>query len=298
MTFTKERIVAILFTALLVAAPPSVAPAGENDAEVKKLNLEEFDAVRAEKDVVLLDVRTPAEFEDGHVPGAVLINWRDCDFSDQVQKLDKSKKYVIYCAAGVRSANAAKRMGELGFTQLFDFSGGWNVYGKSDKPIETGAAAVAVAADAPAVAAAHADTGRAAHGEMKATIYPAAETKWVDGPPSLPKGAKIAVLEGDPAKEGPFVFRVKVPDGYRVPPHTHPKVERITVIEGTFNIGMGEKFDESKMQKMPKGTYGYWPAGMTHYVSATGETVLQFHGTGAWTINYVNPEDDPRNAKK
>ena len=136
------------------------------------------------------------------------------------------------------------------------------------------------------------------HGDaMGASLFPASEIKWADGPASLPKGARIAVLEGDPAKEGPFVFRLKVPDGYRVPPHTHPKTERITVISGTFNIGMGETFDAKALRRMPAGTYGYWPAGMKHFVSATGETVLQFHGTGPWTIQYVNPKDDPRNAK-
>ncbi len=133
---------------------------------------------------------------------------------------------------------------------------------------------------------------------MKVSLYPLADTKWVDGPASLPKGARMAVLEGDPGKEGPFVFRVKVPDGYRVPPHTHPKVERITVIQGTFNIGMGEKFDQNATQAMPTGAYGYWPAGMTHFVWAKGVSVLQFHGDGPWTINYVNPADDPRNVKK
>src|SRR5262249_2245214 len=75
--------------------------------------------------------------------------------------------------------------------------------------------------------------------------------KWKDGPPSLPKGAMIAVLEGDPAKEGSFVFRLKIPNGYRVPPHTHPKTERVTVISGTFNIGMGDKFDEKATKVMP-----------------------------------------------
>lgn len=135
-------------------------------------------------------------------------------------------------------------------------------------------------------------------GAMKLHLYPSAEIKWTDGPPSLPKGAKMAVLEGDPTKEGPFVFRLKLPDGYRVPPHTHPKMERITVIEGTFNFGMGEKFDKAATQPMPVGTYGYWPAGMTHFVWAKGETILQFHGDGPWTINYVNPADDPRNARK
>jgi quercetin dioxygenase-like cupin family protein len=122
--------------------------------------------------------------------------------------------------------------------------------------------------------------------------------KWQEGPPSLPKGAMIALFEGDPTKEGPFVFRVKIPDGYRVPPHMHPKTERITVISGTFNIGMGDKFDENGTKAMTAGTYGYWPAGMKHFVWAKGETVLQFHGRGPWSIQYVNPDDDPRKKKE
>src|SRR5947208_1386656 len=77
-------------------------------------------------------------------------------------------------------------------------------------------------------------------------LFPSAEIKWKDGPPSVPKGAMIAVLEGDPTKAGPFVFRIKLPDGYRIPPHTHPQTERVTVISGTFNIGMGDTFDEKK----------------------------------------------------
>src|SRR5258708_6703803 len=78
--------------------------------------------------------------------------------------------------------------------------------------------------------------------------------EWKDGPATSPKGAKIAVLEGDPTKEGLFVFRVRVPDGYRIPPHTHPKMERVTVIQGTFNIGMGETFDKQATQAMPVGS--------------------------------------------
>ena len=124
------------------------------------------------------------------------------------------------------------------------------------------------------------------------------ETDWKDGPPALPPGAKIAVLEGDPSKEEPFVFRVKLPDGYRIPPHTHPKTERVTVIAGMFNIGMGEKFDEKATKPMPAGTYGYWEAGMKHFVWIKGETVVQFHGMGPWTIQYLNPNDDPRNKQK
>ena len=132
----------------------------------------------------------------------------------------------------------------------------------------------------------------------EANLFPNADIKWKAGPPSLPKGAMIAVLEGDPGKDGPFVFRVKVPDGYRIPPHTHPKTERVTVISGTFNIGMGAKFDEKAVRAMPAGTYGFWPAGMKHFVLVKGETVVQFHGMGPWSIEYVNPDDDPRRSSR
>ncbi len=136
------------------------------------------------------------------------------------------------------------------------------------------------------------------HGTADFRLSPPEAIEWKDGPPSLPPGAKIAVLEGDPTKEGPFVFRVKAPDGYRIPPHTHPKTERVTVISGTFNIGMGDKFDQTATTAMPTGTYGYWGTGMKHYVWVKGETVVQFHGMGPWSIQYVNPNDDPRNAPK
>jgi hypothetical protein len=157
--------------------------------------------------------------------------------------------------------------------------------------------AVAFAAIGCAIFAAKPPSGhRSEMGELE--LFPSDKIKWHKGPASLPSGAMIAVLEGDPNKEGPFVFRLKVPDGYRVPPHTHPKTERVTVISGTFNIGMGDKFDAKTTKAMPAGTYGYWPTGMKHFVWVKGETVLQFHGMGPWSIQYVNPDDDPRNQKK
>ena len=133
------------------------------------------------------------------------------------------------------------------------------------------------------------------HDEMpSASLYPPAEIKWKDGPASLPKGAQIAVLEGDPAKEGPFVMRVKVPDGFHIPAHTHPKPERVTVIQGTFKLAMGENPKKENAKTLPAGTYGSWPPGMVHAVWIEGETIVQFHGMGPWVINYVNPADDPR----
>lgn len=143
-----------------------------------------------------------------------------------------------------------------------------------------------------------AQLGAEEHGDDGFKTYPLNTIQWKAGPPSLPAGAQIAVLEGDPTKEGPFVFRVKVPDGYRIPVHTHPKTERVTVIAGIFNIGMGDKFDPHATKPMPAGTYGYWKAGMKHFVWVKGETIVQFHGEGPWTIHYVDPKDDPRNAQK
>ena len=158
--------------------------------------------------------------------------------------------------------------------------------------LELSAAAALLAAWAVTPSAAHDPSG------PMAAIHRPAQLTWKDGPPSLPPGARIAVLEGDPDRPGPFVMRVKVPDGYRIPPHTHPKAERVTVIAGTFHLGMGDRFDPSKAQELPAGTYGTWPAGMQHFVWVKGETVVQFHGDGPWSISYLNPGDDPRNAKR
>jgi len=133
-------------------------------------------------------------------------------------------------------------------------------------------------------------------GEM--SLYPTAEIQWQDGPGSLPAGAKFAVLEGDPSKEGFFTMRLWLPDGFKIQPHWHPKVEHVTVISGTFNVGMGDKFDQTTTRAMPSGTFGFWPAEMKHFAWAKGDTVLQLHGIGPWVITYLNPADDPRTVKK
>ena len=129
-------------------------------------------------------------------------------------------------------------------------------------------------------------------------LYPPTSVEWKAGPAAIPPGAKMAVLEGDPTKEGPFVVRFQFPDGYHIPPHTHPKVERVTIISGNLYLATGETLDRSTAKKLPAGSFGYWPAGMKHAGWAEGETVIQLHGIGPWQINYVNPADDPRNAKK
>ena len=130
------------------------------------------------------------------------------------------------------------------------------------------------------------------------TVYDPAKMTWSDAPPGLPAGAKIAVLEGNPGEKGPFTIRLRVPNGYKVPPHTHPTTENLTVISGTFYVGMGEKFDQKAGQKMGAGGFASMPTGMQHFAWAKGETVVQVNSEGPFEINYVNPADDPRNAKK
>jgi quercetin dioxygenase-like cupin family protein len=124
-----------------------------------------------------------------------------------------------------------------------------------------------------------------------------ADIKWQDAPASLPKGAKMAVLDGAPSKEGHFVIRVKMPDGYTIAPHTHPKDERVTVLSGTLHFGMGGKLDKKAAKALTAGSYARAPAGMQHFAWAKGETIVQVQGEGPFTIKYVNPDDDPRNKK-
>jgi len=124
------------------------------------------------------------------------------------------------------------------------------------------------------------------------------ELKWGDAPPSLPPGAKMAVVQGDPTQAQPFVVRAQVPAGYKVPPHWHPGDENITVLSGTVALGMGEQFDESKMTTIPVGGYASLPAEMRHYFMAKTATTFQVHGMGPFVVNYVNPADDPSTQKK
>lgn len=111
---------------------------------------------------------------------------------------------------------------------------------------------------------------------------------------SLPPGAQIAVLEGDPSQEGFFTMRIKMPDGYRVPPHWHPRQERVTVLSGTLNLGSGDTFDIKQTKPLKPGTYSSMAPKMTHFAWMTGETVLQLSSIGPWAITYVRPDDDPR----
>ena len=117
---------------------------------------------------------------------------------------------------------------------------------------------------------------------------------WGPAPPSLPPGAQAAVLYGDPGKEGLFALRLKVPKGYHIPPHTHPKPEIVTVLSGTARLGMGTADDHDKAQVLPAGGFFAMPARSVHSFFAEDDTVIQLNSSGPWGINYINPKDDPR----
>jgi quercetin dioxygenase-like cupin family protein len=120
------------------------------------------------------------------------------------------------------------------------------------------------------------------------------QIKWGPAPPFVNPGAQFAVLEGDPtASSGDFTIRLKMPAGYRIAPHWHPRRENVTVISGTFKVGMGDKFDESKMLSFAPGSFAYLDPDMHHYAMADGPAIVQVHGMSPVQFNYVNPADDP-----
>ena len=117
---------------------------------------------------------------------------------------------------------------------------------------------------------------------------------WGRAPAVFPAGAQMAVLSGDPSKAAPFTVELKVPDGYRIPPHFHPTDETVTVKEGTFNVGMGDTLDLAKTKPMKAGDKGTIPAGHHHYAAATGTTIVTVTAKGPFAMTYVNPADDPQ----
>ena len=130
-----------------------------------------------------------------------------------------------------------------------------------------------------------------AHGH---NIVSASEIKWSPGPPSIPAGAQAAVLFGDPGRDGLFALRLKLPKGYALAPHTHQKPEIVTVITGTFRLGMGDAADRRKAQPLGAGSFFAMEPGMAHFAFTDEDTVIQLNSTGPWTLTYVNPNDDPR----
>ena len=130
-----------------------------------------------------------------------------------------------------------------------------------------------------------------AHGDH--LMVAPADLKWADVP-SLPPGAKIAVIEGPMNEAKPFTMRLRLPADYRIPAHFHSAIEHVTVISGTFNMGTGDKLDTKATRALGAGSIAIMQVGTRHFAWTKEETVVQVHGVGPWTVTYVNPGDDPR----
>lgn len=119
---------------------------------------------------------------------------------------------------------------------------------------------------------------------------------WGPAPAVFPAGATMAVLQGNPSVAGaPFTVRLRFPNGYVIPPHWHPTDENVTVIAGTFLVGMGDRYDASKfMPPLRAGAFITAPSRMNHFAKARGATEVQVHAIGPFAMTYASQADAPR----
>jgi quercetin dioxygenase-like cupin family protein len=127
-----------------------------------------------------------------------------------------------------------------------------------------------------------------------ATNAEAKGLKWMDGPPSLPSGVKMAVVSGDPGKKGMFAIQLKMPADYAVPPHSHPTNEIVKVVSGKLHYGMSDKLDMATAKTLTVGHTATMKAKMNHWVHAPAPATVQVSGMGPFEITYADPKDDPR----
>jgi hypothetical protein len=135
-------------------------------------------------------------------------------------------------------------------------------------------------------------TKKSAPAKPEATSVNAGEIKWADAPPDLPTGAQMAVLHGDPTKRAVYTLRLKMPAGYKIPPHWHSKDEQLTIVSGAFVLHMGDTM-EAPASTLTAGGFHFLPGKMHHAAETTEETVVQVDGMGPFDIHYLNAADDP-----
>lgn len=129
-------------------------------------------------------------------------------------------------------------------------------------------------------------------GKPTAVFLSASDIQWGDAPPDLPSGAQLAVLTGDPTKAGAFTLRLKMPDGYKIPPHWHSQAESLTVLSGTLRLYMEDSM-AGVAHDMDTGSFHSLPGKMHHAAMAKGEVIVQLHGNGPFDIHYLDPADNP-----
>ena len=125
-------------------------------------------------------------------------------------------------------------------------------------------------------------------------MFTPADIKWSDAPPSLPKGSKMAVLYGDPSKDGLFIIRAKLPANYRIPAHSHPTDENVVVVSGELFMGMGNRLDKKVGHGLGVGGFALMPANANHFAYTKAETTIVLFGRGPVEFKYVDANDDPR----
>lgn len=121
---------------------------------------------------------------------------------------------------------------------------------------------------------------------------------WTPAPPSLPAGAEVALLEGDPRGPGLFTLRIRVPAGARLMPHTHPRPERVTVLSGALGLGFGTVYDQTRLQVFRAGDYYVNPPGVPHYLGFAQDTVVQITTEGPWSLEYLQPHRSTRDSNR
>jgi quercetin dioxygenase-like cupin family protein len=155
---------------------------------------------------------------------------------------------------------------------------------------------VAIGTSTFLVSSSRAEKSEHAHEAVPVIMTPS-DLKWTPSP-ALAEGLTVSLLYGDMSKPEPVGFRIKLPKGGMLAPHTHPVHERVTVISGTFAMGEGTKFDKSVLRDMPTGSVAIFPTGCPMFGYAQEETVIQVNAEGPWGITYINPEDDPRKRER
>jgi len=131
-------------------------------------------------------------------------------------------------------------------------------------------------------------TAAAAFAGDATVLVPAENVRWGPAPVALPAGAEISVLEGDPGQKGAVTLRLRFPANYVLPPHWHSMTERVTVLSGTLNVGMGDTLDRSGSQALEPGGFVSLPARMHHYAWTAIPTVVQLNLEGPFDIFYIN----------
>jgi quercetin dioxygenase-like cupin family protein len=130
--------------------------------------------------------------------------------------------------------------------------------------------------------------------KSKSKAAKSATLHWGPAPPVFPKGARMAVVSGDPGTAGEFVVQLSMPAGYKIPPHFHPTDETVQVKKGTFLVGMGDTFDAKSTKPMKVGDKGTIPAQMHHFAATKGAVIVSVTAMGPFAMTYVNPADNPQ----